>query len=183
MNPKMALALLIVAILLGAGTLYLVLNIKTFDDRSERDVFDFSVPKVTKITAKRGADTLYEIAHEKDRWIYKFPAIGEADASKVVRAISDLRFDARIMADVTAGGKSGPLEEYGFGGSRLEVDIYTPGKNYIFQIGNATATKDGVYVRLIPGDRVLVTTPKVSQLFDVAPDYFKSTAGGSAGPK
>lgn len=185
MNPKAVIVMLIFAVLLAGLAVYLFTSVATPEERAraERDVFDYKVPQVTRIAAKRGADVVFDISHERERWIYKVPALGDADPGKVLRAISELRFESTVKEDITDGDGPVSLEAFGFSGSRIEVDLYTPGKNYIFQIGNLNATKDGVYLRFIPGDRVILTSKKVVELFDVPATAFKPTTGESPGPK
>lgn len=186
MNPRAAIFMLIFAVLFGGVAYYLLTNVATFDQqaRLDREIFDFSVPKVSRITAKRGASVVYDLEFEGHSWNYKFPPLGIADSGKVIRTISELRFEAKIREDITKSGGPISLEPYGFTTERLEVDIFTPGRNYIFQIGATNATKDGVYVRIIPGDRIYVTIPKVQELFDVSADFFKpSDSAAAPGPK
>lgn len=177
MNRNAAIIMLILAIALGIGTYLIIKMVPTQEEQKQKEleVFDFQVQRVIRFAAKRGADLVYDIALEKNEWVYKYPPLGKADPAKVLRALSDLRFEAKIIQDLTEGGNRTQLNRYGFDKARYEVDVYTHGRNYIFQIGDENATKDGLYIRVLPGDRIIVTLPIVRTLFEVLPDSFLLT--------
>jgi len=184
MNPRAAIIMLILAIALGVGTYFFIKMVPSSDEKNRQqfDAFDYQVPRVIRFAAKRGADLIYDIALEKNEWVYKYPKLGKADPAKVLRVLSDLRFEAKVVQDLTEEGNRAQLNRYGFERARFEVDIYTHGRNYIFQIGDDNATKDGIYLRLIPGDRIIVTPPVIRGLFEVAPDSFILTDPTMADP-
>jgi hypothetical protein len=175
----------LLAIGVVAGAVFMIRWVPTFEEQRKQqlEVFDFQVQRVSRFTMKRGADLVYDIVLDKGEWVYKYPPIGKADAAKVIRVLSDLRFDARVIQDLSQDGQHPPLDRFGFDKPRPEVDLYIPGKTYVFQIGLENATKDGVYLRLLPGDRVVVTDKKIAALFDVAPVFFQQKDMPGEGPK
>ena len=82
-----------------------------------------------------------------------------------MRLISDLRFDARLRNEVMPAGAGIPrgLRPHE---ARIEVTIHEPGRTTTFEIGAANATNDGVYLRFLPGGRVVLTEPAPPQAFD-----------------
>lgn len=185
MSPKAAIIMLLVAIASIVAAFVLFKTTPTYEEqgRAARDVFDFKVSDVNRVVFKRGGDVIYDIRHEKMAWLFNSPPLGRADEAKMLRAISDLRFEARVKEDVTSTDNTASLERFGFGAIRLEVDLYTPGRNYVFEIGGMNPTNDGLYIRKLPGGRVILTATKVRELFDVTADYFLATAADAAGPK
>ena len=168
MNPKAALALAALAAIFVGIALWIFLVVPARSERlaQERELFEYSVHKVDRITGKRAREVVYDLEKQGDRWVYKTPPLGDADVGKVLRLISDLRFDARLRNEVMPAGAGIPPEVYGLTKPRIEVTIHEPGRTTTFEIGAANATNDGVYLRFLPGGRVVLTEPAPPQAFD-----------------
>ena len=168
MNPKAALLLAALAAVFVGIALWIFLAVPGRAERQtqERELFDYKVQRVDRITGKRAREIVYDIEKQGDRWVYKTPPLGDADVGKIARLISDLRFDARLRNEVMPAGAGVPPEVYGLTKPRIEVTIHEPGRTTTFEIGAVNPTQDGVYLRFIPGGRVVLTEPGPPQAFD-----------------
>jgi hypothetical protein len=183
-NPRAAIVMAAVALAAGCVAFFLYLRVPHPDDQRkfDREIFHYSVSKIDRITVKVQREVLYELERQGDKWIYKHPPLGDADAGRILRAIADLRFEARVKDEFTGPG---PLDRFGLVKPKLEVSLHEPGATYAFELGDSNATKDGVYIRVMPGARVLLTLPVVATLFpsDAASFAQASQDGGAAGPR
>ncbi len=181
MNPRIIVVLLVVALLLGIGSFFLLGKTPPpVDTGAAEDLFGFVVQRVDRISVTRGRDPLYELEKGAAGWVFRSPALGEADAGKVLRLLSDLRFEAKIKGDLGRGEIA--LEQYGLAKPRLVVTIHEPGSTITLEIGDPNSTKDGIYVRFPGTKRVVVTTPIVGARLSVVPDTFRPSEGETVGP-
>jgi hypothetical protein len=183
-NPKAALAMAVLALAAGCVALFLYFRVPHPEDqrKHDRDVFHYAVAKVDRVTARVQREVVYDIERQGDRWVYKHPPLGDADAGRVLRAIADLRFEARVKDEFV---EPGALDRFGLAKPKIEVSLHEPGMTHVLEIGDANATKDGVYVRVMPGARVLLTHPVVKTLFTADASAFAATAPGTetSGPR
>ncbi|MBL8695508.1 MAG: DUF4340 domain-containing protein [Planctomycetes bacterium] len=184
MNLKVSIALLGVALALGGVTVYLVqTSAKPADfDQTEKTLFRFTVSRVDRVVVRKGLDVVYELQNRNGEWSFIQPPFGAADSAKVVRALSELRLSATAESELGTTGQVA-LEKYGLMKPRIEVAIQSPGESTTFAVGDATPTKDGVYLHLLDLKRIVKTQKTVLAEFDVPADHFKPSADAAVGPK
>jgi hypothetical protein len=185
-NPRAILLLAVLALLAAGLTAFLVLRVPSSEDRvaQERFVFDYAVNAVDRVTVKRGRTVAFDLERDPiaNAWKLREPALGAADRAKVSRLLSDLRFESRILRDLTDESPGG-LERYGLVPPALEVVLRSSGRTIAFEVGASEPSHAGVYVRLLAGPRLLVVTPVVRSLFEVEAASLRETEAVEPRPR
>lgn len=181
MNTRAALAMAVLALAAAGAAAYLHWFDRTPEEQRahDREILHYSVARIERLIVKSEREVVYEIERQADKWVFKYPSLGDADAGRVLRAIADLRFEARVKSELTG---TGPLDRYGLARPKVEVTVREPGASSTIEFGDLNATKDGQYVRLLPGGRVFLTSPLVSALFPTDARAFAPTGTPAEGP-
>ncbi|MDD2706428.1 MAG: DUF4340 domain-containing protein [Verrucomicrobiae bacterium] len=177
MKINTTLFMLVAALAVAGGFLYLKPRVPTTEEREEKNkkIWDLKTSDVTEIGIK-GADRDFLFEKKDGKWEIRKPLQVRASSNEMESILSGLEYMERRRTlaprDLQADDRRLSLEDFGLAKPRLVASLKVKDKTVTLSVGKETRQGDGVYVQVGGGANIhLVGKDATSRLDKKLEDY------------